>query len=74
MDKPEIDKIVCAWSMRFGIAMSRDALDALVDALAAGREGDVVMVPSRHTYGPGCPSCSMLYPDGRCAMVKVQLP
>lgn len=34
MDPREIDRIVCAWSMKHGIAMSDEALNALVDALS----------------------------------------
>lgn len=30
----QIDKIVCEWSMAYGVAMSEQALNALVDALA----------------------------------------
>lgn len=34
MTPQEIDRIVCAWSMEFGIAMPEKALNALVDRLA----------------------------------------
>jgi hypothetical protein len=34
MTPQEIDKIVCDWSMRFGIAMPEAALNDLVDRMA----------------------------------------
>lgn len=34
MTPQETDKIVCDWSMEFGIALPEKALDALVDRLA----------------------------------------
>lgn len=34
MTPEEIDKIICDWSLEFGVAMTSQALDALVDRLS----------------------------------------
>lgn len=34
MTPAQIDKIVCDWSMQYGVAMTQEAQEALVDRLA----------------------------------------
>lgn len=34
MTQEQIDEIVCAWSMEFGVALTEEALNALVTRLA----------------------------------------